>query len=249
MTRKFYKQIFSLGFMNFIKKIVDGQIDDTVHLQFQKFSRGEFKHRAVISAKKMGKGKYSISTTPEFANGLVKDVAKKIGEKRVGVTGAIVSTADLTGELEFTGKKQFQGVKRYLISSEMSGKEIYDLTEKFPKAFFGLSFKTEDIELKIKPKAPKSGKSGSKDKGPKADFCRLKTTDQEFAKNFIFDGPDFKEALINHTIFVDSIVVPEELKKEKDFAVVRERSLRKGRILRQAEIDGVTSEKEIAFEA
>jgi Xaa-Pro aminopeptidase len=34
--------------MNFIKRIFDGQIDGSVHLQFQKFSRGEFKSKAQI---------------------------------------------------------------------------------------------------------------------------------------------------------------------------------------------------------
>ena len=37
--------------MNFIKKIFDGNIDESVHLQFQKFSKGEFRDRALIKAR------------------------------------------------------------------------------------------------------------------------------------------------------------------------------------------------------
>ena len=116
--------------MNFIKKLFDGEGDAFAHLQFQKFSKGEFRDRAVIKAKK-SKNKHTINTSAEFANELVQAVAKKVGEARVQVTGAIVSTSDLTGEFEFTGKKQFQGVKRYLIDSEMSGHEILNLQEKY----------------------------------------------------------------------------------------------------------------------
>ena len=180
--------------MNFIKKIFDGEVDESVHLQFQKFSKGEFHNRALIEVKKTGKG-YSIKTSAEFANELVRIVAEKLGEESVKVTGVIVSTQDLTGELEFKDKKQFQGVKKYLIDKEMTGTEIIDLLEKFPKNFFALTFEVGDMKLKIKPKAPKSGKPGKeKDGGPKADFCILKTSDKNIASSFVFEREDFKDS-------------------------------------------------------
>ena len=57
VTRKnFFKKIYKikliLQFMNFIKKIMANQVDNLVHLQFQKFSRGEFNDRAVLKVKK-----------------------------------------------------------------------------------------------------------------------------------------------------------------------------------------------------
>ena len=232
--------------MNFIKKIFNGDVDESVHLQFQKFSKGEFQNRALIEAKKTGKG-YTIKTSAEFANGLVRVVAEKLGEESARVTGAIVSTQDLTGELEFTSKKQFQGVKKYLIDKEMSGTEIINLLDKFPKNFFALSFEVGDNKLKIKPKAPKSGKPGKeKDGGPKPDFCRLKTSDKNIAENFVFEKPDFKEAKINHVFFIDEIIMPEG---ETDFAKIREIAKRKGRIVREAVIDGKEMKKEFGFTA
>lgn len=236
--------------MNFIKKIVDKDFDELVHLQFQKFSKGEFRDKAVIEVKK-SKDKYTIKTSPEFANELVRAMAEKLWNERTKVTGAIVSTQDLKGELEFKEVKQFQGVKRYLIDTELSGNDIINLLNKFPKNFFALSFSTSDGNniLKIKPKAPKSGKPGKGNKAPKADFCNLKTTDAEIGKSFIFDVPDFKEAKINHYFYIDSIAVPEELKKSEDFALVREKSKRVGRILRKSEIDGVKKEEELSFAA
>ena len=231
--------------LNFIKKIFDENIDARVHLPFQKFSKGEFRDRALIRAKHSN-NKYTIYTSAEFANGLVRTVAEKLGEGRANITGAIVSTSDLTGEVEFKDKKQFQGVKRYIIDKEMSGNEIVQLLDKFPKTFFALSFEVGGSKLKIKPKAPKSSKSKNKKEKPKADFCKLVTTDSELGRSFIFEKPDFKEAEINHTFLIKEIIIPDELKQEKDFAKIREMAKKKGKIIREAVIDGeeVNSEKE-----
>jgi hypothetical protein len=234
--------------MNFIKKVFEGKKDNSTHLQFQKFSKGEFRNRAIIEAKK-SKDKYTIKTSAEFANGLVHDVAELLGDKKTSVTGAIVSTSDLTGKIDFKDKKQFQGVKRYLIDKEMSGKEIIALLDEFPKTFFALTFDAGETKLKIKPKAPKSVKPGKGDEAPKADFCNLKTTDKELGGSFIFEKEDFKTAKVNHTLFIENIIVPEELKKEEDFAKIREMSNRAGRIIRNAEIDEVEAKKEFEFEA
>jgi hypothetical protein len=231
--------------MNFMKKIFEGKSDNSVHLQFQKFSRGEFRDRALIEAKNSS-GKYTIKTSPEFANELAVIVAEKLGAGKTQVTGAIVSTSDLAGEIEFKEKKQFQGVKRYLIDKEMSGKEIIDLIKKFPKNFFALSFSNGKDTLKTKPKAPKSGKPGKSDEEIKVDFCNLKTTDKKIAESFIFEKSDFKEARINHTFFIEQIIMPEG---EKDFAKIREMAKRKGKVVRKSMIDGKESVKEMSFEA
>jgi len=235
--------------MNFIKKIFDNKIDHGIHLQFQKFSRGEFKNRALIRLKSSG-GKYTINTSSEFTNELVRNAAEKLGDNKTNVSGGIISTADLAGELSFKEKKQFQGVKKYVLDQEMSGKEILGLLTKFPRAFFALSFDVGGEKLKIKPKAPKAGKPGSKGEDiPKVDFCKLITTDKNIASSFIFERPDFKEASINHTFVINEIVIPDELKKSNDFAKIREESKRKGKIIREATIDGQKLREEKEFSA
>lgn len=232
--------------MNFIKKIFDKKSDDLVHAQFQKFSKGEFINRALIRVKN-SKGKYSIVTSAEFANGLVRLVAEKLGSGKTNVTGAIVSTSDLKEKLDFKEIKQFQGVKRYLIDKEMSGEEIIQLLEEFPKTFFALTFNADEkTKLKIKPKAPTSGKPGKAKEGPKADFCTLKTIDKEIAQDFIFEKSDFKLAEINHTYFVEQIIPP---KGEKDYSKIREMAKRKGKIVRKAIIDEQDMSQEFGLEA
>ena len=242
--------------MNFIKKVQEKKFDESVHLQFQKFSKGEFRSRAIIHAKVVGE-KYTINASSEFANELVKDVAERLGSAKTKITGAIVSTQNLKENPEFkillanSEVKQFQGVKRFLLEEEMSGKEILNFLEKNPKAFFALSFSTPSGDiLKIKPKAPKSGKPGSKEEEiPKPDFCKLITTDSHLGKSFVFEKPDFKQAEITHDYMINDIIIPNELKSEKDFAKVREMAIRKGIIIRKAKIDGKDIRTELEFQA
>lgn len=235
--------------MNFIEKIFLNKSDYLVHLQFQKYSRGTFPYKALISAKKTG-NKYTIFTDAEFANELVRETAMKLGNQKTKVMGSVISTGDLTGKLDFKSKKQFQGVKNYSIDKEMDGEEILKLLNEFPKAFFALSFKTGDTELKIKPKAPKSGKPKNKDdEEQKVNFCKVITTDSSIGKGFVFEREDFKKADIKHTYVIESIKIPESLKKSEDFLLIREESKRKGKIIREANIDGEKMKKEINFEA
>ncbi len=232
--------------MNFIKKIVNGRVDELVHLQFQKFSKGKFTNRALIKAKHLN-GKYTINTSSEFVNEIVEELAKKLGNNKTSIIGVIVSTNDLTGKLDFKSKSQFQGVKKYIINGEMSGNEILNLLRNFPKAFFALSFNTQDSSLKVKPKAPKSGKPGSKgEEAPKADFCKLITNDKNIGESFIFEKQDFKDAEINHTFIINELIFP---KGETDYAKIREMAKRKGIIIREGIIDGQKIKKEIPFEA
>jgi len=231
--------------MNFIKKVFENKIDEEVHLQFQKFSRGEFPNRAVIKVKKV-KNNYNILTTAEFANGFVKIVAEKLGNQKTKITGAVISTLDLNGEIDFKSKKQFMGIKQYIIDKEMSGNEIKELIDKLPRVFFALSFSHKGDILKIKAKAPKSAKPKTKDEAPKPDFCKLTTDDEKIVRDFVWEKSDFKEAIISHDFIIKEMVVP---KDEKDFAKMREMSKRKGVIVRRAEIDGIKTVVEKEFEA
>lgn len=232
--------------MNFIKKIVDSKEDELVHLQFQKFSKGTFKNRAVLKVKKT-KNKYTINTTGEFINELVRTMAQKLGSEKTRMTGAVIATSDLTGKLDFNEKKQFQGVKRYLIDTEMSGDDAIKLLNEFPKAICALSFNVGSDKLKIKPKAPKMGVPGKNDEPPKTVACKLITTDAEIGESFIFESKDFKLAEINHVFIVEKIIMPQT--DEKDFSKIRELAKKQGKIIRTSKIDEVETEKEYEFTA
>lgn len=235
----------------FIKKIFEGkgEKDQLVHVQFQKFSRGEFKDKAVILYSK-AKDKYTLATTYDYANEFVRFLAEKLGSKKTKVTGPIISTRDLKGQLNYASIKQFAGVKQYVLDCEMSGEELIALLDKLPTAFFALSMTVEGCELKIKPKAPVSGKPSTKADAPvKADFCKFYTTDKNMIKSFIFDSEiteSTKKAEIKHVYNINDIIVP---KDETDPLKMREMAVRKGKVTRIITIDEKIVKKEHDFSA
>lgn len=234
--------------MNIIKKIFNGQFDEEVHSDFLKFSRGEFNDKYLIEGKRQ-KDSWVIRTSAEFANFLVRSCLKDAGN-RVSVKGVIVTTLDLKNEIKFDIKKvsNFQGIKKIEIEADVNTKDIEDLMNKYPKVFFALSFKTKSCELKIKPKAPKSGKPGSKgdDEGPRADFCTLKTNDKSIVEDLFFGYQDFKDIKIRHKIKINEIIYPKDLKNIKP-EEVRKNSKRKGVLIREVKIDGKNDQKETDF--
>ncbi len=231
---------------NIFKKIFSGRIDDFVHDEFIKFSRGVFENRYLIDGKKQ-KDKWSIKTSAEFANYFVRRCLE--GEGELEVSGVIVCTKDLRNEILFQIEKvkQFAGVKQYVIKTKLKAPEILSLMNKYPRAFYALSFSTHKNILKIKAKSPKSGKPSQKgEKEAKIDFCSLKTSDENLVKDLFFDFPNFKQIVIKHTIKIDSIELPKGL---DDPVKIRESAKKKGKIIRKIDIDGLTEAKEIDFEA
>src|SRR3989338_8585986 len=84
----------------FIHKIATGNSDELAHLQFEKFSRGVFKDRAIVQCKNSPKG-YSIATTYEYANEFVRYFANKLGDATAVVNGVIVSTKALPASIKY----------------------------------------------------------------------------------------------------------------------------------------------------
>ncbi len=230
----------------FIKKIFEGNVDELVHLQFQKFSKGSFKERAMVKASRSAKG-YSISTTAEYANDIVKLMATKLGGKSTEVSGVVVSTMDLKSKIPSTGLKQFMGIKQYVVSGTMKGEEIIALVDKAPNAFFALSFSVGDQILKIKPKAPKSAKPSTSEAGPKIDFCSIKTPDETLARELVFGAPSsWKSIEIRHTFTITDIEVPSDAKTPEE---MRKLAKRKGVLVRSMVVDGTTHISEKTFAA
>lgn len=230
----------------FIHKLATGNSDALSHLQFEKFSRGVFSNRAIVQCKNSPKG-YSIATTHEYANEFVRFLAGKLGERKTKVSGVIVSTKPLPPNISYESISQFMGIKKYSIEKELSGRELIQICDTVPRAFIGLSFSFEDNELKIKPKAPKSAKPGSDSKdGPKVDFCKLKTRNAEVVKDLFFDIGEFKQAEVNHDFVIEQIITPSD---EPDPVKMREKAIRKGKIVRKLVVDGVSTVKEYAISA
>ncbi len=223
--------------MNFIKKIFDNEIDETVHNQFTKFGPGNFENRAIIDLTVTSKGIVKLKTSPEFTNELVEFLANTIDGK-VPVKGLIFASRDLTQEspIEFTQIKNAMGIKKHIVDSTLTKEQILQTCETFPFSSINFSFETKYGKLKIKEKAPKSGKSGKGGAKPKADYCVLTTSNKDILHDYTFDIKEpFKKAFINHTITITEVIVPEEYKN--DFAKARLMAKRKGKITRIIVID------------
>ncbi len=233
--------------MNFIKKLFNNKSDEKVHNQFTKFGPGTFENKAMLDIRVMAKA-VKIKTSPEFTNELVELLANTIKDK-VPVNGIIFATRDLTEEstIEFEQIKNAMGIKKHIVNAELTKEQILDVCNKFPYASINLSFETEYGKLKIKEKAPKSGKPGKGDKDPKVNYCVFTTTDRSILDDYAFDIKEpFKKAFIKHTMKVEEIIVPEEYKD--DFAKARLNAIRKGKIIRHLTVDEIKSEKETNFE-
>jgi hypothetical protein len=231
-----------------MKKIFDGVFDDEVHANFLKFGRGEYKDKYLLEGKRQAK-KWAIKAGAEYANLLVRKCLEKVGDS-VEVKGVIVSTLDLRDEssIEFSKVSNFQGVRKHAVDGEIKPEQIFELMDKYPKAFFALTFKGDGFVLKIKPKAPASGKKGKDDEGPVADFCSLKTEDKGIIDYLFFSIGEFTEVKIKHQINVTDIVYPSNVEELKP-AEVRELAKRKGVVKRIATVDGAGQVSEAQFVA
>jgi hypothetical protein len=232
--------------MNFIKKIFENKIDNEVHEQFTRFSLGTFENRALCQLIKTSKN-LKIKTSFEYANELVAHLANTI-EDKTHIAGMILCTSDISSELPFeVERKNAMGLKKYIFDHELTKEQILNLRDKFPDALMLFNFSTESGTLKIKQKAPKAGKAGKKDEEPKADYCALTTTNFDLAKEFAFDASNFKKFFAKHTFWVEDVIVPKEY--ENDPAMARKMAKRKGKIIREIDVDGKQQKSEIKFEA
>jgi hypothetical protein len=229
--------------VNFIKKIWLGKIDNSVHSQFTRFSRGIFANRAVLAVSK-GKA-IRICSTFEFANDFVNLVS---GLADVKFSGVVLSKEALDeifmkSHVGWDESKK-KGLFVYLVEG-MSGSVVNEIKDKIYCML--LDAEASGISLKIKKRLPKPGKGGKEKVDDK--FCILEIDAKFFPQlheEFLFDLPfDFKKARISHTFNVSSITLP---KGEKDFEQVRLKAKRKGKILRVAEVDGRTIQNEKDFE-
>lgn len=233
--------------MSVIKKIFSGVKDEEVHGDFTKYSRGVFANKYLVEAKKV-KDKWNLKTSAEFVNYIVRECLKEV-KGEFEVKGVIVATFDVSKEAQFPVEriKQFMGIKQAVIATKTTPDKIISLMDKYPKAFFALSFSTPNSELKVKAKAPKSAKpAATGDKEPAAEFLSVKTTNKGIADDLLFGIGEFKELSIKHVLNIKDIILP---KGEKDPLKMRENAVRKGTIKRIMKVDDKVTEKEIEFEA
>jgi len=220
--------------MNFIKKIFLKQPDEFVHRQFIRFGKGEYGKRAVLSLWKTKTVK--IKSSFEFVNDFVLFVAGLGGVTFNGIIWSKEEIGNLQG-----GKKAGKWIYNVENFAADQVKEIADRIY-----YFLLNADGDGIKLRIKSKIPKPGKSEGK---IDVRFCQLELDEKYYRSakdDFFWDLPECKKVNIEHKFVIDEIVLPKT--DEEDFAKIREFAKRKGKVIREIDIDGKKSIKEIEFE-
>ncbi len=215
----------------FIKKIWKGKGEEA-HDCFVRFGKGKFENRAVLSLQKTSKIKLKGSF--EWANDFVKTVAELTN---ANFSGIILSRE----QLEFSGKSK-QGLIEYKVSNINSDK-IKEIKDKIYVML--LDAESQDIKLKMKKKLPKPGKSGEQKIDDK--FCSLEADSKYWPQiKEAFMLPECKKAKIKHTFIIEELIFPPN---EKDFEKIRKLAKRKGKIIREMEIDKELAKEEKEFVA
>jgi len=230
-----------------INKIFRGIVDEEIHDEFVKFSRGVFQNKYLLEGKRQ-KNAWAVKTGAEYTNYLVRKCLSEIpNDTPIKINGVVVSTKDLKNELKIpiSKVKQFAGVRQAIIATEIKPSLVLAEMDRLPKAFFALSFRSLNSDLKVKAKAPKSGKPSPKgEKGVAADFCRVKTNDESLIADLFFDSPNFTQISVEHTIEVKKIMLPKDTTDPRE---LREKAQRHGIIKRKIISDGEVFEETKEF--
>lgn len=222
--------------MNFVKDICTGKKDEYIHQQFIRYGKGEY-DRLLFTIKK--RKNLSIKSSFDFANEFVRIIAENINEN-VKVTGKIIASADFESEWNFKEYSKRMGIYYGEIDEEFTPKKLKEFYEKFKNKSILINFTGDKYKLKTKNNPPKPG-SAVKD-----NFCSA-ALPLELLEEFNFDfGKDFSEAKIIHKLKIEEVVVPKEYLN--DFAQARLHGIRKGKLIREIDLDGNKIVKEYKLE-
>jgi len=232
--------------MNFVKNIFDKEIDEKTHQQFTRFGKGEYKGRFPLNLRKSKKIKFKSGY--EFSNDLVKLCALFGNCKISGIVTSKEDISDIMGVNNIKGNSETKKGGLFYVNNideqEITPEKLLELEK---AAYFTLlDIEGDGFKIKMKKKLPKPGKNEKKidDK-----FCQLEADEKYYSKikeYFFWDMPEAKKISIKHSIIIEQLIMP---KGEKDYAKMRELAKRKGKLIRNVEIDDKTLVKEIEFEA
>jgi len=230
----------------FIKKIFEGKADERAHKQFIRFGRGRYAGRAALSLQKGERIKLGGSF--ELANDFVSIISEFGGGKVSGVVLSKENIAPLMSKNNIKGNSETKGgglfYQNNIDEQEISSQNLKELSDNSYASL--LDVEGNGFSLKTKKKLPKPGKSGDLKIDDK--FCIIEA-DVKYLQRIkeYFMLPDFnKKCKVNHVYIIEDVIIP---KDEKDFVKMREMAKKKGKIIRNLEVDGQKSQTERAFEA
>ena len=224
--------------LNFIKKIIEGQVDEETHNKFIRFGKGAYEREA-FKIKVMGK-KITVKAGFDYVDILLRFMAQQLTQE-VEVSGAIVTSDKSFGDkLEARDISFDSRGKKYTIKASMSADDFRSFLEELGDTYPLLAIKSGDYKTALKKSPPKPGKLVE-------EFITATFAKGDLGKimdEFLWDEDEFTTAEIKHTVVVEDIVVPKEY--QDDFAMARLKAVRKGKLVRKVTVDG--KEKETEYE-
>lgn len=233
--------------MNFMYKLLNGQIDEIVHKQFRRFGKGRFEKRAMVFIRIRKNVK--IKTSFEYCNDFVElFVRRALG--RISVSGFVSGGRDFSDKSGYKFKecsRRMGSYKGELEPFETDCAGLGRFYDEFKDDFMLLNIVADNCSLKCKSTLPKPGKESVKKSGEaKINFCVADFDDVSVVGEFAFDVDVKKDCEIIHIYVIDEIVAPDGI---SDAADVRLLAKRKGKIIRIVNVDGKEIVKEYELEA
>ena len=223
--------------MNFVKDLCSGKKDEYIHKQFIRYGKGEYE-RLFFTIKK---GKILlIKSSYDFTNDFVRIIADNLNEK-VEITGKIVGTSDFEKDWEFSAYTKRMGVYSGEFSGTFDQQKLKKLFEVFKIRHMLVNIKGANFRLSCGKSVPKPGGK------IKDNFCSA-ALPLNLIEEFCFDcDKEFNVLKIKTKLIIDEVVVPKEYLN--DFSKARQFGVRKGKLIREIDIDGKQVVKEYKLEA
>ena len=226
---------------NPIRNIYNNKIDEYIHRKFVRFSLGNFEREKIII--RIGKKDIKINAGFEYVDVFFRIMSELVKEN-ISINGVIVTKKDILNELNEFGIEPIKVTgKKYTIKTDLDTNKFKQFVEKFGNYFLLLNMKSGNYTISVKKSVPKPGKIVENFVKAKFDIKDLKTIKEEFLFDVDIDLKKAKKIEIKQTYIIDELIVPDEYKN--DFEKARIMAKRKGRIVREIDVDGNKIKKEI----
>ncbi len=256
--------------MHFLRKVIENpDLEEPaenhmeVHRHFNRYSRGEFAGPAVKIRKYSTK--ITLKGSLEYEDIIQELIVRTLQENEIKVKGKVISLQDISStiknlNLNWNLKQSTGKVIKYKaeFNDKLSKSKLIEVIEEFRiHSFLMLSFnKNKYCKVSTKTSLPRPSKKNPIDDNidKNVSFCSGYMSNNKTNLEMVLDEllPDFKADLPNKwdQISLTNLYKIEEIKIPKninDSKMLRILAIRKGKLIRAAEIDDAVIEKQYSI--
>lgn len=255
--------------MHFIRKIIENpKLENParehmdIHRHFYRYSKGIFLGPAIKLYR--SKTKISLKGSLEYEDIIEELVLRTVPGEKVKVTGNLYAAGDITEMLQEMGvnwevQESSGKTKNYKadIDDEINKNLLIDVIKELRSSSYLLLNFTINNACKVKSKKrlpqPSKKKPADDDLSKRVNFItgyientdtNSKMIEDELLYDFKDDLPeDWKRITVTNNYRITDIILPDKKEKLNSY-MMRVMAIRKGKLIRTAEIDGDTVEKQ-----